>query len=107
MHAGLTPEAFDSGAAVERLLAMGPKTVILTQGEAGLLLRTAGEETVRMPARRVGVVSTHGADDVLVGTLAAELSNGAGLLRAADVAQAARGPLGFDCARVAGPVDRG
>ncbi len=63
--------------------------MIVTLGAAGLMLQTAGEEAVRIPVRKVEVASTHGAGDVFVGSLAAELSTGTGLLQAAKVAQAA------------------
>jgi ribokinase len=72
----------------EALARLGPPTVILTLGADGLVARHGGQTTSRA-AHLVQVVSTHGAGDCFVGTLAAELDRGADLPQALDFAQGA------------------
>jgi ribokinase len=64
--------------AARALLARGARTVILTLGERGSLLVTAGE-TRHAPAPRVKAVDTTGAGDAFVGSLAYFLAAGQSL----------------------------
>ena len=85
---GITGLECPKGAA--RLLSTpGTETVIVTLGAEGLLLASGGEIRAMLPAAKVRVDSTHGAGDMFVGALAAELSGGASLLDALPIAQAA------------------
>lgn len=56
--------------------------VIVTAGGQGLAVCVAGNEPVAVPARKVKVVSTHGAGDCFTGTLAAKLAQGQPLIEA-------------------------
>jgi ribokinase len=82
LGAALAPEA-----AVARLAGIGPAQVILTLGGEGLILWDGAEW--RAAARRVSVISTHGAGDAFIGALAARLDAGDDLRSAADFAQGA------------------
>jgi ribokinase len=85
---GADPEALNPAAAAARLLAQGPRAVIVTLGGAGLVARTAAGAGFALPAHRVPVVSTHGAGDAFLGALAAALAGGAALEPAARLATA-------------------
>lgn len=65
-------------AAAERLLAMGPRAVVVTRGADGLICARPGQAPLIQPAPRVQVISTHGAGDAFAGALAAALSQGDG-----------------------------
>ena len=52
------------------------KTVIVTVGSAGLAACASTGETFSIPAEKVQVVSSHGAGDAFIGTLAARLAAG-------------------------------
>ena len=80
--------AGDPVAAAAALRAEGPGVVIVTLGAEGLVAATA-EDLMRLPAPKVGVVSTHGAGDAFTGALAARLARGDGLPEALGFAQAA------------------
>ncbi|MEO1679354.1 MAG: PfkB family carbohydrate kinase [Pseudomonadota bacterium] len=69
---GTPPDAMDPPTAVERLRTIAPGArIVLTLGGDGVAF-TDGTGAVRSaPARPVQVISTHGAGDVFVGTLAA------------------------------------
>ncbi len=75
--------------AAARLLASGPRAVIVTLGGEGLICATAGAPPLVLRAPRVDVISTHGAGDAFTGALAAELTRGAGLPDALAFAQGA------------------
>jgi ribokinase len=64
--------------AASELLALGPKSVVITVGEAGAVF-AEGESTKHLPAPKVEVVDTTGAGDAFVGALAARLARGASL----------------------------
>jgi ribokinase len=62
-----------------RTLAEGFDTVIVTAGAQGLAIWAAGQNSFTLTARKVAVVSSHGAGDVFTGTLAASLAGGRAL----------------------------
>ncbi|MDX2812149.1 ribokinase [Streptomyces sp. PA03-5A] len=74
--AGDTPEAWAAG-----LLALGPRSVVVTLGGAGALAATP-DGTVRMPSPRVVAVDTTGAGDSFTGALAWRLGAGDDLVTA-------------------------
>lgn len=78
--------------AAERLLALAP-SVIVTAGAAGLAIAQRGADPVRIAARRVRAVSSHGAGDAFVGALAARLAAGEALVAAAHHGNAAAARL--------------
>ncbi|MFN6925812.1 MAG: PfkB family carbohydrate kinase [Tabrizicola sp.] len=83
------PEAgLDAEGAARDLAAGGPGAVIVTLGAEGLVVAEGGR-LHQQPARRVPVVSTHGAGDAFIGGLAAEWARGAPLHEAAAFGQAA------------------
>lgn len=86
---GQDPGALDPAAAVDTLLAQGPRAVVVTLGEGGFVAGKSGGEIVHLPSHDVEVVSTHGAGDAFVGALAAEIARGVDLLPAARFAQGA------------------
>lgn len=79
--AALEGSPADPADAAAALATRGPRTVILTLGADGLVLHDGGP--VRIPARPVKTVSTHGAGDAFIGALSARLDAGETLLDAA------------------------
>jgi len=72
----------------QKLLAMGPETVIITLGERGACLLT-GEQARRIPTYRVSVVDATAAGDAFNGALAVALAEGRELENAIALANAA------------------
>ncbi|HET7035725.1 MAG TPA: ribokinase [Thermomicrobiaceae bacterium] len=68
----------DAGDGAAALRELGPRSVVLTFGAAGVFL-LSGEQGLLEPAPTVSVVDTTGAGDALVGALCAELARGASL----------------------------
>jgi fructokinase len=64
----------DPAAAAEAIAARGVETVVVTLGPEGALVR--GAESFAVPGRPANVVSTIGAGDAFLGTLAARLGDG-------------------------------
>jgi ribokinase len=85
---GRPEQGIDAARAAEDLAAMGPAAVIVTLGAEGLVISHKGRLTIQ-PARRVQVVSSHGAGDAFIGALAAEWARGASLDAAAAFGQTA------------------
>jgi ribokinase len=75
-------------AAAPRLAAPG-RSVIVTLGGGGLVVQPDGEPAFWLAPKPVKVVSTHGAGDCFVGTLATRLARGDDLRAAAEFANAA------------------
>lgn len=73
MMTGQAPGTLDPVHAAETLREMGPTSVIVTLGAAGLVF--ASRHDVRsMPAPKVEVISSHGAGDAFIGALASVLA---------------------------------
>lgn len=68
-------EAEGARYAASNLLALGPRSVVITLGAAGALVADAASVT-HVPAPKVEVVDTTGAGDAFVGALAARLALG-------------------------------
>ena len=68
-----------SAAEAAKKLADQFKSVIVTAGGEGLAAWSAHDEVLQLPAEKIEVVSSHGAGDAFIGTLAAELAAGHGL----------------------------
>ena len=80
----------DPAEAARALIARGAGSVVVTLGGEGALVLSGGDPMpMRIPARSVRALYTSGAGDVFCGTLAARLSLGDGLGRAAQFAGAA------------------
>ena len=67
--------------AAPELLSLGPKSAVITVGEAGAVF-AQGDDTDHLPAPKVEVVDTTGAGDAFVGALAARLAREASLAEA-------------------------
>lgn len=98
MLTGQDAATLDPGAAAHALRDRAARAVIVTLGADGLVLLD-GDGLTPMPARAVAAVSSHGAGDAFVGTLAAEVAAGTGLREACAFAVCAA------ALHVARPVD--
>ena len=78
----------DALAVLARLGSTQPN-VIVTLGGDGLLVKSADGTVAKIEPKRIRVVSTHGAGDCFVGSLAAKLARGGSLIEAAEFANAA------------------
>jgi len=78
-----------SALSAARNLAASFGSVIVTAGSAGLAVWTLEDEHMTLAARMVQVVSSHGAGDCFVGTLAAAMARGAPLIEACETASQA------------------
>ncbi|RPF29129.1 ribokinase [Georgenia muralis] len=94
--AGTIPAGSGPAATVTALLALGPRSVVVTLGGAGAAHAVAGGRTEHTRARPVDVVDTTGAGDAFVGALALELARGADL---GDAVVAATGVAAFAVGR--------
>lgn len=80
--------AFDSLKALKKLQNLGPKEVIITLGADGYMGISKDGDIFSKPGIKVDVISTHGAGDSFVGTLAAFICKGKTISVAAQYAQA-------------------
>lgn len=67
--------------AAHKLLDLGPRSAVITMGDAGAVLAESGEIPIHLPAPRVAAVDTTGAGDAFVGALAARLAKGDTLVK--------------------------
>ena len=82
------PSIFDDLDALKKLQNLGPKEVIITLGADGYTGISKNGEIFSEPGIKVDVLSTHGAGDSFVGTLAAFICKGEPINIAAQYAQA-------------------
>ena len=82
------PSIFNNFDALQKLQNLGPKEVIITLGADGYTGISKNEEIFSEPGIKVDVLSTHGAGDSFVGTLAAFICKGEPISVAAQYAQA-------------------
>lgn len=91
---GADPGLLSGAETVEGLMDLAPRArVVLTMGGDGVAFAEPGGAVRLAPARQVAVVSTHGAGDAFVGTLAAAELAGASLGQAIEAAQGAAAAL--------------
>ena len=82
------PSIFNNFDAIQKLQNLGPKEVIITLGADGYTGISKNGEIFSEPGIKVDVLSTHGAGDSFVGTLAAFICKGEPISVAAQYAQA-------------------
>ena len=82
------PNIFNNLDALRKLQNLGPKEVIITLGAEGYTGISKNGEIFSEPGIKVDVLSTHGAGDSFVGTLAAFICKGEPINIAAQYAQA-------------------
>ena len=82
------PSIFNNFDALKKLQNLGPKEVIITLGADGYTGISKNGEIFSEPGIKVDVLSTHGAGDSFVGTLAAFICKGEPISVAAQYAQA-------------------
>ena len=82
------PSIFNNSDALRKLQNLGPKEVIITLGADGYTGISKNGEIFSEPGIKVDVLSTHGAGDSFVGTLAAFICKGEPINIAAQYAQA-------------------
>lgn len=88
MGAGAVSTLEHAQEAARKLGARFP-VVIVTAGAQGLALRSEAGDLLTIPAQKIKAVSSHGAGDAFVGTLAGRLAQGEGLEAACHAASAA------------------
>lgn len=81
----LTGVEDDLDAAVDRLMEMGVKDVVVTLGSKGSMVVSGGERTF-VPSQKVNAVDTTAAGDTFCGALCVALSEGSSLVQAAGFA---------------------
>ena len=82
------PSIFNNLDALRKLQNLGPKAVIITMGADGYMGISKNGEIFSEPGIKVDVLSTHGAGDSFVGTLAAFICKGEPINIASQYAQA-------------------
>ena len=82
------PSIFNNFDTLQKLQNLGPKEVIITLGADGYTGISKNGEIFSEPGIKVDVLSTHGAGDSFVGTLAAFICKGEPINIAAQYAQA-------------------
>lgn len=82
------PRPNDCPAVAQKLLALGPRAVVITLGEQGAYLSDGAKE-LRVEAHGVNAVDATGAGDAFCGALAAEVACGSDLTEGVRIANAA------------------
>ncbi len=100
MMTGLATDSVEGAMAAARPCRRGWPRSSSTLGGAGVIHAAGGGEPVSEPAFRADVVSSHGAGDLFVGALVAQLAHGSETDAAIRYAQAAA------ALHVSAPVDR-
>ena len=81
-----TVDSLDTAELAARQLSQRFPTVVVTAGGDGVAICSSNGDAIKLPAKEVTVISTHGAGDVFTGTLCTEIASGSGLEKAVDVA---------------------
>jgi ribokinase len=89
MLSGDTVRDPTQAAAVLSKIGGGMRSVIITLGSEGLVIKTDDGKISAIAAKRVKVNSSHGAGDCFVGALATKIAEGTSLTQAAEFANAA------------------
>lgn len=79
-------DSLDAAAQAAKQLSVDFTTVVVTAGGDGVAMCTANGDAIQLPAKKIKVISTHGAGDVFTGTLCAEIAAGQSLQNAVEVA---------------------
>lgn len=82
-------DSLDAAAYAAKQLSANFPTAVVTAGEDGVAVCTANGDAIQLPAKKINVVSSHGAGDVFTGTLCAEIAAGTPLQHAVGVANEA------------------
>jgi ribokinase len=91
MLAGVRVSDRASARAALNTLGAAQRTVVVTLGSGGLVVAAPEQAPVELEAMAVKVVSTHGAGDCFVGTLASRLANGDAVIEACRFANSVAG----------------
>lgn len=79
-------DSLDAAAQAAKKLSARFPTVIVTAGGDGVAMCSRDGSSIKLSAKEIDVVSTHGAGDVFTGTLCAEIAAGTPLHQAVEVA---------------------
>ena len=79
-------DSLDAAEKAANTLSQHYSTVIVTAGSDGVAMASDSSDSIKLPAKQIDVISTHGAGDVFTGTLCAELVAGTSLQNAVEIA---------------------